>query len=126
LPALFSGALSPTKEALANALFDNNSRRPIRQWLQNIDPRKTPSTAYWDGKPLTQPVQNGGSCASENLLAFLATTLPPSDYKLAKAACLNTMAQIAEKNFKDDRAMARDIARIKERAAHALAGSTLV
>lgn len=128
LPNLLSGKLHPSTEQLVQDITASasNFRKPLRQWLARIDPSRTPSSIYFGGKVLEQPTQNGPSCVSENAFAFMATVLEPSDYKLAKAACLNTMLQIGERHFADSGRFGSEIlARIKERASHALAGSAL-
>nr|CCA82735.1 hypothethical protein [blood disease bacterium R229] len=128
LPNLLNGTLHPSTEQLVQDITasSSNFRKPLRLWLAHIDPSKTPSSAYFGGKVLEQPIQNGSSCVSENAFAFMATVLKPSDYKLAKAACLNMMLQIGERHFAGSRRFGSEIlARIKERASHALAGSAL-
>lgn len=124
LPGLLDGSLGQGGHLPQDDVMDVLLREPLRDWLAQLDPTKEVSSAYFDGKVLEQPLQNGASCGSENPLAFLATVLPPSEYKLAKAACLDAVLQLAESTI-DDGVSNRSRERIQDRITHALAGSTL-
>ncbi len=123
LPGFLNGTLGNGGHLPQDDVMDVLLREPLRDWLAQIDPSKVVSSAYFGGKVLEQPIQNGGSCGSENPLAFLATVLPPPEYKLAKAACLNAVLQFAESQLAETDA--NSIERIKDRVTHALAGSVL-
>lgn len=125
LPDLVNGTLGQPAPALAQAIAAPNFRKPLRQWLASLSPSKSTQSAYFDDKVLRQPVQAGSSCVSENAFAFLATVLPPSDYKLAKAASLNVALQLAQQHFAAVGGGQEILARMKERATSALAGSTV-
>lgn len=63
------------------------------EWMKTLNPGKALSSDYFDGKPLLQRSQKGGSCTIESAFALMATTLPRNAYKLAKAACLSTVLE---------------------------------
>jgi hypothetical protein len=72
--------------------------RPLFTWLKNAGPADAGLSTdfHGTGRPLVSSPQKTGDCVSESLFAFLATVLQPADYKLAKAACLNTLVQICD------------------------------
>jgi len=55
----------------------------------------------WQGAPagglVVSTPQKAGDCGIEALFAFMASALQPADYKLAKATCLNTLVQLADR-----------------------------
>jgi len=123
LPRLLDGTLG---YAQPRPRFDYTAAtlsKALRDWLQRIDPSEAVSQAYFGDKPLVQPVQNGPSCGVENPLAFLATVLPRAEYKLAKAACLDAVLQLATARLPNVDPMLT--ARVQDRVSHALAASTL-
>ena len=65
-------------------------------WIRSLHPDKALSSDYFDGKPLLQTPQKGGSCTVESIFALMATTLPRDAYKLAKAACLSTVREMGQ------------------------------
>jgi len=72
--------------------------RPLLTWFMGAGPADAGMSTdfHGTGRPLVSSPQKTGDCASECLFAFLATVLQPADYKLAKAACLNTLVQICD------------------------------
>lgn len=72
--------------------------RPLLAWLKSAGPADAGISTDFrgTGRPLVSSPQKTGDCTSESLFAFLATVLPPADYKLAKATCLNTLVQICD------------------------------
>lgn len=114
--------------------------RLLMRWLSSIDPGQATSNEYF-GRTLEQPPQNGGSCGTENMFAFMATVLPPDEYKLAKAVCLHATAELGDHLIKQDLRAAKkmpnhdarhvryearqsqpNVDRIREREASALEG----
>jgi hypothetical protein len=72
--------------------------RPLLAWLEGAGQADLESGDFHGtGADLQSARQKAGNCTSESLFAFLATALPPADYKLAKAACLNTLVQVADR-----------------------------
>jgi hypothetical protein len=63
------------------------------EWMKSLNLGTALSSNYFDGKPLLQRPQKGGSCTIESLFALMGTTLPRDAYKLAKAACLSTVLE---------------------------------
>lgn len=91
------------------------------EWIKSLHPdkNKTLSTEYFDGKPLLQTPQKGGSCTIESIFALMATTLPRDAYKLAKAACLSTVLAMGQATGVMSPA---EQARIEERVSSAWGG----
>ena len=71
---------------------------PLFTWFKSAGPADAEISTdfHGTGRPLVSSPQKTIDCTSESLFAFLATVLPPADYKLAKAACLNTLVQICD------------------------------
>lgn len=123
LPGLLDGTLGFEGQFPYQDYMEVAFREPLRDWLEQIDPSQHVSSTYFGDKLLEQPVQNGASCVTENPLAFLATVLEPGSYKLAKAACLDAVRQLAEARIDDPTDSSID--RLQDRITHALAGSTV-
>jgi len=72
--------------------------RPLLTWFKGAGPADAEISTdfHGTGRPLASSPQKTGDCTSESFFAFLATVLPPADYKFAKAACLNTLVQICD------------------------------
>jgi hypothetical protein len=68
-------------------------------WLEGIDDGATAPQAdfHGTGRPLLGVAQKKDDCTIERVFAFMATALPPADYKLAKAAGLNALVQLADR-----------------------------
>ncbi len=71
---------------------------PLYAWLAAVHPARTAPLPYCHGtgRPLQMRGQKGDDCALERVFAFMAAILPPVDYKLAKATCMNGLLQIAD------------------------------
>lgn len=67
---------------------------PVFHWLQQMAPDQPMSTLIDGQHAFRQSPQKGYNCGIENEFAFMASHLPAADYKLAKAACLDTLLQI--------------------------------
>ena len=71
------------------------------EWLSQVGPPGSESgvEAHRDetGRPVVTTLQKAGDWGIEAMFAFMASALQPADYKLAKAACLNTLVQIADR-----------------------------
>lgn len=65
---------------------------PLLSWLSTAGPRE--SMPLPSGQRMRP--QKSGDCAIEVEFAWLASVLPPADYKLAKAHVLNVLAQAAK------------------------------
>ncbi len=92
---LLSGPLAaprPEKEALWS---DAGCGQVLMEWLSTqVDPAAKMSAYYHDpGQKLTTTRQKSGDCGMETTFALMASALPPADYKLAKAACLNALLE---------------------------------
>lgn len=66
------------------------------EWMKTLVPGRPLSNDYFDGLPLLQRPQKGGSCTVEAAFALMATTLPRDAYKLTKAACLSTVLAMGQ------------------------------
>lgn len=82
------------------------------EWMKTLAPGRPLSNDYFDGRPLLQQRQKGGSCTVEAMFALMATTLPRDAYKLTKAACLSTVLAMGQATKLVDPAQQ---ARIEER-----------
>jgi hypothetical protein len=71
----------------------------LHAWLEGIDAGATAPQAdfHGTGRPLLGVAQKEDDCPIERVFAFMATVLPPADYKLAKAAGLNALVQVADR-----------------------------
>jgi hypothetical protein len=103
---------------------------PLFFWLKSVGPADAGISAdfHGTGSPLVSSPQKTGDCSTEGLFAFLATVLPPADYKLAKAACLNTLVQICDQleppqTAPADSPLQEARRRLQERITTALSGS---
>ncbi len=96
--------------------------KPLRQWHEDIPSAAAGPTSATSPR---QTPQKNDDCGIENSFAFMATTLNPSDYKLAKAACLGSLHQIAQdleaSGASDD--LTRVKARLAQRTTSALRGN---
>ena len=72
---------------------------PLEEWLNGMDRHESRPSArfHGPGQPLVSTRQKASDCVIESMFAFMASALPPADYKIAKAACLNTLVQIADR-----------------------------
>jgi|GEM_PF-5209969 len=69
----------------------------IQDWLINSIARDQPTVKSIHGtSPVVQTPQKNDDCTIENTFALLAASLCESDYKLAKASCLNALNDIAK------------------------------
>jgi len=76
------------------------SGEPLRAWLAGLgtaSPSGLQADFHGTGRPLLRADQKGDDCTVERIFAFMATALPPADYKLAKAAGLNLLVQLADR-----------------------------
>jgi hypothetical protein len=104
-------AAATLQDLLCGRLPDRPAEVPERHWTQAprarmvlewwrgadaVDPRLS-ADFHGTGDMLRSARQKYDDCSAESLFAFLATALTPPDYKLAKAACLNTLVQIADR-----------------------------
>jgi hypothetical protein len=64
--------------------------------MKTLAPGRPLSNDYFDGRPLLQQRQKGGSCTVEAMFALMATALPRDAYKLTKAACLSTVLAMGQ------------------------------
>lgn len=71
--------------------------RPLLDWFAAPAAAWTGLSAdfHGTGMPFRAVPQKADDCTIECVFAFMATALPPADYKLAKAACLNGLLQVA-------------------------------
>jgi len=96
---LLSGGLPPRPEDMSMRDWTFTALgRPLLTWFKSAGPADAEISTdfHGTGRPLASSPQKTGDCTSESYFAFLATVLPPADYKFAKAACLNTLVQICD------------------------------
>jgi hypothetical protein len=96
---LLSGGIPPRPEGMSMRDWTfTGLGRPLLTWFKGAGPADAEISTdfHGTGRPLASSPQKTEDCTSESLFAFLATVLPPADYKLAKAACLNTLVQICD------------------------------
>jgi hypothetical protein len=122
--------LVPAFEAL---LTEERTRDPVaaangqllRAWLRDcFSDTKWGRSLRSDG-PLLQTPQKHDDCSIENIFLYLAAVLPPSEYKLAKASCLNVLGHIAQDLKRDISGSAitnADIVKLARRSTTALRG----
>jgi hypothetical protein len=97
---LLAGRIPPRRQSVADAAWaDTALGHPLLAWLGHAGPAGSALSAdfHGTGRSLTSARQKAGDCGIEAMFAFMATALPPADYKLAKAACLNTLVQVADR-----------------------------
>lgn len=123
LPSLLSGGFTHSPHAGRVNYSIGDLSKSLGRWAEGIEPDKQLGGAYFNDTELRQPIQNGGSCVVENSFAFIATVLPPRDYKLAKAAVLGAMDQILKQAGKGNSDEVTMPDRIKSRITSALRGS---
>jgi len=102
---LLNGPAPPASVAGELAWTDCSTGRSLAEWLSQVGPPE--SEVRWGmhldvdrdetGQPTVTTLQKGGDCIIEAQFAFMASALQPADYKLAKAACLNTLVQLADR-----------------------------
>jgi hypothetical protein len=92
------------------------SGAPLTAWLRELDSSTPLQHTAHDVTP-----QKGSECIIEMNFAWLATVLPPADYKLAKANVLNVLRQTAEANAMDEEVMQR----LDERITSSLSGHAM-
>jgi hypothetical protein len=100
LQDLAAGRLPPRPRGVSERSWSSPAKgKPLLAWWLSARSVNGEISAdfHGGGKALRSARQKAEDCSSENLFAFLATVLPPADYKLAKAACLNTLVQIADR-----------------------------
>lgn len=100
LQDLLSGCLPPRPPDVSAQAWTHPARaHPLLAWWNRAGSVDTRISADFHGRgePLRSSRQKSNDCTSECVFAFLVTVLPPADYKLAKAACLNTLVQIADR-----------------------------
>ncbi|HET7864864.1 MAG TPA: hypothetical protein VFL86_10715 [Burkholderiaceae bacterium] len=71
--------------------------RPLLDWFAAASAKGTGLSAdfHGTGMPFRAVPQKSNDCTIECVFAFMATALPPVDYKLAKAACLDGLLHVA-------------------------------
>ena len=93
---------------------DSSEGTPLLSWLRNAGPR--------DAMPLLSEQrmtpQKSVDCSIEVQFAWLASVLPPADYKLAKAHTLNVLAQAAETTGRSE----LELERLQDRITTSLSG----
>ena len=104
-----------TGAMLEQALHEADPSTPV------LSPRREESTT-----PQKQPAD----CGMESYFAWLSTVMPPADYKLAKAATLHALAELADELAQQASPPERELldvarTRLNERATTSLAGSTV-
>jgi hypothetical protein len=76
------------------------SGEPLHAWLAGLGTASAgglQADFHRAGRPLLTAPQKDNDCTVERIFAFMATALPPADYKLAKAAGLNLLVQVADR-----------------------------
>jgi len=96
---LLSDPLPPPGARSEAHWTDVGKGRPLLEWLNGMGaPGSRISGDFHDtGGQLVSARQKSSDCGIEALFAFMASALQPADYKMAKAACLNTLVQIADR-----------------------------
>ncbi len=96
---------------------------PLLAWLtEHVAPDQEASPGP-GGREIRQPAQKANDCGVESAFVFLATTLDPADYKLAKASCLATLQGIADHLTREGVASMHGVAdRLAQRQTSALRG----
>jgi hypothetical protein len=96
---------------------------PLLAWLTaHVAPDQEASPGP-GGRAIRQPAQKANDCGVESAFVFLATTLDPADYKLAKASCLATLQGIADHLTREGFANMHGVAdRLAQRQTSALRG----
>ena len=97
LERLLAGQMPPrgagVRESAWRAPEDGS---PLLAWLKNAGPAGAAPEAGLRVPPLMSKKQKAGDCVIESKLTWLATVLPPPDYKLAKAAFLSCLKEVGE------------------------------
>lgn len=99
LAGLLAGRLPPGP-APEDARNWMGSGAPLHAWLTGLGTASAEGLRadfHHAGRPLRTAPQKGNDCTIERIFAFMATALPPADYKLAKAAGLNLLVQLADR-----------------------------
>jgi hypothetical protein len=76
------------------------SGQPLHAWLAGLGAApggNLQADFHGTGRPLLTAPQKTHDCTVERVFAFMATGLAPADYKLAKAAGLSLLAQLADR-----------------------------
>lgn len=76
------------------------SGQPLHAWLAGLGAAPAgglQADFHGTGRPLLTAPQKADDCTVERIFAFMASALPPADYKLAKAAGLNLLVQLADR-----------------------------
>jgi hypothetical protein len=98
---LLKGPIPPASASGQQLWADSAAGCPLVEWLSQVGPpgSEVGVDAHRDeaGRPVVTTRQKAGDCGIEAMFAFMASALQPADYKLAKAACLNTLVQIADR-----------------------------
>jgi len=93
--------LPPTDTTAEERWAEAGTGHQMMEWLSHLGPPgpKPPLGMDRDEnhRPIGSSAQKAGDCGVEVQFAFMASALQPADYKLAKAACLNTLVQLADR-----------------------------
>jgi len=100
----------------------------LEQALHEADP-SSPALSPRREESTTRQKQPA-DCGMESYFAWLSTVMPPADYKLAKAAMLHALAELADDLAKQASPKERDLlaqarTRLNERLTTSMAGSTV-
>lgn len=128
---LLNGPVPPASASGQQLWAESGTGRPLVEWLSQIGPPGSEHGVDADrdeaGRPVVTTYQKAGDCGIEALFAFMASALQPADYKLAKAACLNTLVQLADRleppgTAPEDSALQAARRRLQERITTSLSG----
>jgi hypothetical protein len=129
LAGLSEGALPVRPPYLPPDLWlDPATGTMLEQALHEADPSSPVLTPRREES--TTPQKQPADCGMESYFAWLSTVMPPADYKLAKAAMLHALAELADELARQASPAEKDLlaqarTRLNERLTTSLAGSSV-